>query len=171
MTELQKKIRKTSRFTANTFKFITIFPLGGILISLVTLAGLFTGNDTVAQQLILEAPRASSLHITLFLLASIAVLGLAVYCLLLAQRIFRDISQEYTPFRPVHVRRMRRIALASIACILGQALTEAWSFQLQGGRFAVDLNLAYFLIPLVVCSFSFILDYACQLQAEADTTL
>lgn len=171
MTDLQRKIQKTCRFTANTFRFITIFPLGGILISFVALAGFLTGNDTVVQQLIVEVPRASNLQITLFLLAGITVLGLAVYCLLLAQRIFREISEEYTPFRPVHVRRMRRIALVSIVCILGQALTEAWSFQLQGGSFAVDLNLAYFLIPLVVCSFSLILDYACQLQAEADTTL
>lgn len=171
MTELQKKIQKTSRFTANTFKFITIFPLGGILTSLAALVSLLTENDAMARQLILEAPKANTLEITLFLLASIAVLALAVYCLLKAQAIFRDISQEYTPFRPIHVQRMRRISLVSIVCILGQALTEAWSLQLRGGSFAVDLNLAYFLIPLVVCSFSFILDYACQLQAEADTTL
>ncbi|MBR6575097.1 MAG: hypothetical protein IKK61_08905 [Clostridia bacterium] len=171
MTELQKKIQKTSRFTANTFKFITIFPLGGILVTLVALGGLLTGNDAIVQQLILEAPRAATLQIVLFLLCTIAVLGLAFYCLLQAQAIFRDISQEYTPFRPVHVQRMRRIALVSIVCIFGQALTEAWSLQLRGGSFTVDLNLAYFLIPLVVCSFSFILDYACQLQAEADTTL
>ena len=105
------------------------------------------------------------------LLCTIAVLGLAFYCLLQAQAIFRDISREYTPFRPIHVQRMRRIALVSIVCILGQALAQAWSLQLRGGSFSIDLNVAYFLIPLVVCSFSFILDYACQLQAEADTTL
>ena len=171
MTELQKKIRKNSRFTANTFKFITIFPLSGILVSLVALVGLLTGTDIVVQKLIVEAPKANTLQITLFLLASIAVLGLSVYCLLLAQYIFRDISRDYTPFRPIHVQRLRRIASVSVVCIVGQALTEAWSLHLKGGNFSIDLNVAYFLIPLVVCSFSFILDYACQLQAEADTTL
>ena len=171
MTELQKKIQKTSRFTANTFRLITLFPLGGILVTLVALGGLLIGNDTIVQQLIVEAPKASTLQIVLFLLCTIAVLGLAFYCLLQAQAIFRDISREYTPFRPIYVQRMRRIALVSIVCILGQALAQAWSLQLRGGSFSIDLNVAYFLIPLVVCSFSFILDYACQLQAEADTTL
>ena len=171
MIELQKKIQKTSRFTANTFRFIMIFPLGGMLVNIIALAGLLLGNEAIAQQLILEAPQAGTLQVIVFLMGSTAVLTLAAYCLLLAQRIFREISEEYTPFRPVHVQRMRSIALISIVCILGQALMEAWSLQLKGGSFAVDLNLAYFLIPLVVCSFSFILDYACQLQAEADTTL
>ena len=94
MTELQKKIQKTSRFTANTFRLITLFPLGGILVTLVALGGLLIGNDTIVQQLIVEAPKASTLQIVLFLLCTIAVLGLAFYCLLQAQAIFRDISRE-----------------------------------------------------------------------------
>lgn len=171
MTDLQYNIQKSSRTAAYLFRFLMVFPLGNLLVKLMALAGLLTGSDAMVQKLVLEAPRADTLPLALFLLATCLLLGMVTYCLWLAQMIFRDISRERTPFNPIHVKRMRRIAYLTVPCIFVQSWLDGWALALQGGSFRTQLNLAYFLIPFVVHSFSFILDYACQLQAEADTTL
>ena len=171
MTDLQKKIRKTSGFTARIFGYMAIFPAVNATLSLVGIYQALRGAAGLQLKhngLLLNT---SPLQIILFALCTLMIYGLAAGALMIARNIFYDISEEYTPFKPLHVTRMRRIALLSTICIVGQALVEAWSIRLRGGSSGLDLNLAYFLIPLAVWSFSFILDYACQLQAEADTTL
>lgn len=171
MTELQKKIRKTSRFTAAVFSYLCIFPASSVFLSCFNLYGLLGGATNISLRIAGQAPNGSRNELIMFTLCMILIYTLATWGMILARNIFHQIAQEYTPFNPTHVKRMRKIALISIFCILGKALLEGWALSMQGGSFAPDFNLAWFLLPLVVCSFSFILDYACQLQAEADTTL
>ena len=179
MTDLQKKIQKSSYAAAVAFYLIVIFPLGNLLTQLLILFQLLTGTHSPETVFRNQPAHVSLTTSAIFLICSCMVYFLASAALIMAQRIFRDINKEYTPFKPLHVTRLRRITWMSTLCILGDGLLDTWSVQLlqqplQPGfirMFLRDLNFAYFLLPLVVYCFSFILDYACQLQAEADTTL
>ncbi len=171
MTDLQKKIRKSSRFTSMLFGYLCIFPFWGLLLACTNLWGLLRNDDRLLFTFARESPKVSRGELFLYTLLMISIYLLATWGMLMARSIFRQISEEYSPFNPMHVKKMRRIALFSLICILGKALLEGWAMVMQGGRFSPDINLAWFLLPIVVYSFSFILDYACQLQAEADTTL
>lgn len=179
MTDLQKKIQKSSYTVAVAFYLIVMFPLGNLLTQLLMLFQLLKGTHAPETVFRHQPANVSFTTTVVFLLCSCIVYFLASAALIMAQRIFRDINKEYTPFKPLHVTRLRRITWMSTLCILGDGLLDTWSVQLlqqplQPGfirMFLRDLNFAYFLLPLVVYCFSFILDYACQLQDEADTTL
>ena len=175
MTDLQKKIQKSSSFAAGAFYLITMYPVGHLLFQFVTLYYLLTDSNSSFRL----ADGVSITTAVIQLLCNSIVYLMASAAVIMAQRIFRDINKEYTPFKPLHVTRLRRITWMSTLCILGDGLLDTWSVQLlrqplQPGfirMFLRDLNFAYFLLPIVIYCFSFILDYACQLQAEADTTL
>ena len=178
MTELQKKIQKSSYAAALAFYIMVMYPVGHFLNNLLRLFQLLTGKAQV-DWIFHNVPHISITTATAFLLSNCAVYLMASAALIMAQRIFREISKEYTPFKRLHVTRLRRITLLSTFCIIGDGLLKTWTAQLsndplQPGFFRMflrDLNYTHFLLPIVICCFSFILDYACQLQTEADTTL
>lgn len=175
MTDLQKKIQKSSSFAAGAFYLITMYPVGYLLFQFVALYYLLTGKNSSFHLM----DGVSTTTAVIQLLCNSIVYLMASAAVIMAQRIFREINKEYTPFKPLHVKRLRRITVLSLLCIIGDGLLNTWSARLTGSlnttgfvqSFLKDLNFVYFLLPVVTYCFSFILDYACQLQAEADTTL
>ena len=174
MTELQKKIQKSSSFAAGAFYLITMYPVGHLLFQFVTLYYLLTDSNPALRL----AEGVSTTTVVIQLLCNSIVYLMASAAVIMAQRIFREISKEYTPFKPLHVERLKRITVLSLLCIIGDGLLNTWSARLLNptnrsflSQFLHDVNYAFFLLPLVIYCCAFILDYACQLQAEADTTL
>ena len=90
--------------------------------------------------------------------------------LFLIYRIFRDISSEYTPFKQIHVARLKWIAGLSIAMGIcsyfvvfaaGAAVISA----------SLQFNLDMFIPSVMIYCVALILDYGCSLQKQADETL
>ena len=174
MTDLQKKIQKSSSFAAGAFYLITMYPVGHLLFQFVTLYYLLTDSNSSFRL----ADGVSITTAVIQLLCNSIVYLMASVAVIMAQRIFREISKEYTPFKPLHVKRLKRITVLSLLCLIGDGLLNTWSARLLNSvnrsflsQFLHDLNYTNFLLPVVICCCTFILDYACQLQAEADTTL
>ena len=174
MTDLQKKIQKSSSFAAGAFYLITMYPVGHLLFQFVTLYYLLTDSNSSFRL----ADGVSTTTAVIQLLCNSIVYLMASAAVIMAQRIFREISKEYTPFKPLHVKRLKRITVLSLLCLIGDSLLNTWSARLLNpvnrsflSQFLHDLNYTNFLLPVVICCCTFILDYACQLQAEADTTL
>jgi len=91
---------------------------------------------------------------------------------ILAYRIFRDISKEYTPFLPKNVRRMKTIAF----------LTIGWGILCPAAFFvlrkiipiesAVTVNgFGRIFIGILIYCFAVIFEYACLLQQQSDETM
>ncbi len=159
MTELQKRIQKSSYYVVLVLYFMTLSPLSGIWSSFLKLR--------------MDPPQFRAYH-----MAMLIIHLLTLICVILAQRIFRDIHEQYTPFQSIHVRRLRIVAALSLLCAICSVLLAGWKDALNFGHTVSFLirTLNYFQIsdlavPVAAYSLSFILDYACRLQAEADTTL
>ncbi len=160
MTKLQKQIQKTSSWVILAFYWLTLAPVSRIC----------QHSMTMSQ---------GSHYPLSYHLIGILLQLLVLTALILAQRIFRDMRIQYSPFNPIHVRRLRIIALLTFAVFFVNSILEVW-IGMGSGHFAPMalfltwlrlLNLAQLAIPVTVYAFSFILDNACKLQAEADTTL
>lgn len=153
-----RKLQKTSHVISI---ILTVFQVLLALTALgVILAGIFYGSifaeklnflfSTVAQDVF------TSGTLILLILCVVIKMGFYFAVLTLANQIFRGICQEGTPFRAVHVQRMKWIALL----VFIASFINLFSIQLTGWTAAL----------LIWCS-SMVLDYGCQLQQESDETL
>ena len=126
----------------------------------VILAGIFCGAAFTAALNGLFSPVAQDALTTgvLILLIVCVVAKLALYfaVLTIAGRMFRDFSREDSPFRQIHIRRMRWIALL----IFLASFINLFSIQLTG-----------WMAALLIWCVSAVFDYGCQLQQESDETL
>ena len=104
MTDLQKKIRKSSRFTSMFFGYLCIFPFWGLLLACTNLWGLLRNDDRLLFTFAREAPKVSRGELVLYTLLMISIYLLATWGMLMARSIFRQISEEYSPFNPMHVK-------------------------------------------------------------------
>lgn len=90
--------------------------------------------------------------------------------LFLIYSIFRDISNQYTPFKQIHVARLKGIAGLSIA--MGVC---SYFVVFAAGNVAaltpLQFNLDMFVPSIMIYCVALILDYGCSLQKQADETL
>ena len=171
MTNTQKKIQKSSKVL---FFVFLIFTCSGVLQGLDVLWRLvyllLNPTDAWAKFSAL-LPYGDSTALCLYWGCRTLIWACLAAALLLLCLLFRSISQEYTPFRQVHVRRLRQASVLMAAGyffeIVQNTMYRAWA---QGGQ-GIPFRLDPFLVPIALIGLSCILDYACQLQNEADTTL
>jgi len=172
MTKSQKKIQKSSHILKILFLCLLLDPLMHMAQKLLFAVGLLCDHAPYVELLRQQTPNVTSFHGAMFNFAGLLCYALLFAAYYLTHCIFRDISQEYTPFRAVHTRRLRWIAGLIAACLIFESVLNHWAVWANTGildwPFRLDVR---YILPLLIFSFSFILDYACQLQAEADTTL
>lgn len=171
MTNTQKKIQKSSKVLSLIFLFVLCSCIFQGLSQVFYLVFLLLNRPDAWKMLSPSFPHADYSDLCLFFGCSVLMWVCYVAAFSLLYLIFRDMGREYTPFRQIHVRRMRWAAgmMVGTYCsdtILG-GMKRAW---IQGGQ-GFPFRLDPFLVPMVMVGLSFILDYACQLQNEADTTL
>ena len=171
MTSTQKKIQKSSKILSIVFL---------VFLCSCTLQGLNVLWKVV--WLLLNPANAMTFYSNLYPLAShgATLLHQTVYtgiwatfvsAFVLLYRIFRDISRQYTPFQQLHVRRLRWTAVVLTVAYTLEIALASMSGMMTNGMLRISWSLDPFLIPLTLIGLSYILDYACQLQNEADTTL
>ena len=151
MTDLQKKIQKSSSFAAGAFYLITMYPVGHLLFQFVTLYYLLTDSNSSFRL----ADGVSITTAVIQLLCNSIVYLMASAAVIMAQRIFREISKEYTPFKPLHVKRLKRITVLSLLCLIGDGLLNTWSARLLNpvNQFpAAGRNLLLYLHPRLCLS-------------------
>ena len=171
MTDTQKKIQKSSKVLSVVFLvFVCACVLHGLKV-LLSVLWLLINRPGAMEYFSVRLPYAG--YWELFLHQLVYVLTWAAYAaaFIPVYQIFRDISREYTPFRSLHVRRLRWSAVLLAAVYTLELGLGAINSVLAGGTLSFTLALDPFLLPLAMAGLSFILDYACQLQTEADTTL
>lgn len=156
-----EKIQRLQKISRITFVVLTILQVLLVLAALgVILAGIFCGeNFTSMLNLLFSAIAQDVLTAgTLVFLIFCVVAKLALYfaVLTLAGQMFRDFSREDSPFRQIHVRRMRWIALL----IFVASFINLFSMQITS-----------WIAALLIWCVSIVFDYGCQLQQESDETL
>lgn len=170
MTELQRKIQKSSRWVSFGFALFLIRPFFKMIEKFCIGLGQLFGSEAILRLTENQAPDVNIFQAGIYNLAGILLYLFVFYAYYQLWEIFRNISREYTPFCPIHVKRLRRSALAFTASFVYEMGLDIWIYLLRP-ELGFQLHLQRYLIPVLIFSFSFILDYACQLQAEADTTL
>lgn len=169
VTDLQKRIQKTSKTVYWLMRWLCLYPAVRVAQQLVWLINLLRHVEgfsdafsaaglTLSQEIGLRLCTA-----VIYLLLSLVVVQV--------QKIFFDIGYEYTPFQPIHVKRLRRGALYSLLYSLGYYGINEWAFQMKALAQRPVIAAGYFLLPVLIYCFSLILDYGCQLQRQADETL
>ena len=172
MTKLQERIQKSSHLLNVIFICALLDPFLHMLQKLLMAVGLLCGHIPFVERLIQQTPNATAFHGAMFNFASILCYALIFAAYYLIHCIFRDISQEYTPFRTIHTKRLRWVGVLFTACFIFESVLNHWAVWVNTGVLNWSFRLeGKYIFPLLIFSFSFILDYACQLQAEADTTL
>lgn len=171
MTNTQKKIQKSSKVLSLVFLFVLCSCIIQGLEALLNLVFLLLNQPDAWESFSPSFPYADYSDVCLFYGCRTLMWVCYITAFALLYLMFRDISREYTPFRQIHVQRMRWAAgmlfgTYGFETILG-GMKRAW---IQGGQ-GFPFRLDPFLVPLALIGLSFILDYACQLQNEADTTL
>lgn len=156
--EKMRKLQKTGRIA---YIVLTVFQVLTVLLALgVILGGYLRGGEFIEKANLIFSPVAQNVFTsgTLLLVILCVLVKLALYFVILAlsRQIFRGISQDGTPFRQIHVRRMKWIALL----VFVASFIHFFSIQLIGC-----------LAALLIWCISMVLDYGCQLQQESDETL
>lgn len=171
MTNTQNRIEKSSKLLALVFfAFLGSSVLQGC-IALWKLLVIFIDPAEAAVQASAQMPFATVFHVLLHQSGRCLIWLCYGAAFLLLYRIFRDVHREYTPFRQLHVQRLRQTAgYLAVVYALENGINALTSV-MHKGFLSFTLKLDPFLLPLTLIGLSFILDYACQLQAEADTTL
>lgn len=171
MTSTQEKIQKSSKVLSIVFLvFLCSCTLQGLNVLWKVLWLLFDPVDAMAyyaDHYPLASHGATLLHQSVYT----GTWAAFAFAFALLYRIFRDISREYTPFQQLHVRRLRWTAAVLTAAYTMEIALASMSGMMTNGMLRISWSLDPFLIPLTLVGLSFILDYACQLQNEADTTL
>ena len=171
MTNTRKWIETSSKFLALVFfAFLGSSVLQGCIALWKLLGFLIDPTEAVAQASA-QLPFATVSHVLLYRSGHCVIWLCYGAAFLLLYRIFRDVHREYTPFRQLHVRRLRQTAGYLAVVYALENGTNALTSVMNKGFLSFTLKLDPFLLPLTLVGLSFILDYACQLQAEADTTL
>lgn len=178
MNAIQKKIQVTSRVVAILTKILYIamivavcFEATGIIwltvspeVSSIVLGGI---------KIISPFSLANDVGIGTDLLTGVASQCFFIAILVSANRIFRNISREYSPFTQKTVKGMRRIAIlllidSIVAPHVDFAIKKAIS--LATGtlyNFSDELNI----LAIVLYCFSLIFQYGVELQQQSDETL
>lgn len=156
-----EKIARLQKISRVTFVLLTVLQVLLVLAALsVILAGIFYGEDFAGKLNLLFSAMAQDVltagTLTVLILCVVAKLALCFAVLTLAGRMFRDFSREASPFRQLHVRRMRWIALL----IFIASFINLFSMQITS-----------WIAALLIWCVSIVFDYGCQLQQESDETL
>lgn len=171
MTNTQKRIQKSSKVLFYVFLFVMCSCILQGLDVLWRLVYLLLNPTDAWADLSSWIPYGDYANLCVFWGCRTLLWGCLAASYILLCLIFLDISREYTPFRQLHVRRLRQSSALMIGGYLIQivqnTMYRAW---FEGGQ-GIPLRGDPFLVPLALIGLSYILDYACQLQNEADTTL
>ena len=156
-----EKILRLQKISRVTFVVLIVIQVLLVLAALgVILAGIFYGEGFSNMLNVLFSAVAQDVltigTLVFLILCVVAKLALYFAVLTLAGRMFRDFSREDSPFRQIHVRRMRWIALL----IFLASFINLFSIQLAG-----------WMAALLIWCVSLVFDYGCQLQQESDETL
>ncbi len=171
MTNTRKRIEKSSRLLSFVFLAFLCSSVVQGSIALWKLLVILIDPAEAAVQASAQMPFTTVFHVLLYQSGRCIIWLCYGTAFLLLYRIFRDIHREYTPFRVLHVQRLRQTAgCLAVVYALENGLNALTSV-MHKGFLNFTLKLDPFLLPLTLLGLSFILDYACQLQAEADTTL
>lgn len=156
--EKMRRLQKTGRVA---FIVLTVFQVLTVLSALGVILGAYLRGDLFMEKVnLIFSPVVQNVLTsgTLVVLILCLLVKLALYfaILTLTKQIFRGIRLDGTPFRQIHVRRLKWIALL----VLVASFIHFFSIQLIGC-----------LAALLIWCISMVLDYGCQLQQESDETL
>lgn len=103
-------------------------------------------------------------HLIYLAVFGIIALGLMANLFRQAGNIFKDISQDSTPFEMKHVKRIKRIAVIYL-------IISLFDFEKSGASTSITLNIVGIVGALMFWCIALIFEYGCELQKESDETL
>ncbi|TCL53728.1 hypothetical protein EDD76_1271 [Kineothrix alysoides] len=178
MDAIQKKIIVTSKVVAVLTKILYItmiitvcFEAAGIIwliispeVNSITLGGI---------RIIWPFSLANDVGIGTDLLPGVASQCFFIAILISANRIFRNVSCEYSPFTPKIAKGMKRIALL---LLIDSGVAPRVDFEIKKAISLTTDNLYDFsselmILAIVIYCFSLIFQYGMELQQQSDETL
>ncbi|MDP4153955.1 MAG: hypothetical protein Q8865_11050 [Bacillota bacterium] len=176
MNEIQKKIKTTSRIVAVITKILYIcgfvflcIATTGVIWSMITPENSFMlGHVRVISPIQIAAD--NGVNAALF--TGIADQSFFVAILILTNRIFKDISREYSPFLPKNISRMKKIAmLLFVDSIISPEISAAIGKSLSLVDNPVNFRSELFVLAIIIYCFALIFQYGADLQQQSDETL
>lgn len=170
-----EKIKATSHVLAVLFKVARILcfvAIGTISVGIVYVM-LFGDMDLIilSGKVVVHSPFAtfslaghSSWELIFMSCAGLVSFILLSFLFKQARDIFRDISQDSSPFELKHVKRIKKIAIFFF-------VISMLDLQSGGVTFSFTLNFIGIVGALMLWCISLIFEYGCQLQRESDETL
>jgi len=178
MNAIQKKIQHTSRAVAIIIKILYIsaivavcFELAGIIWLMISpqISNFTIGRIKIISPFLFATIQGN----TTDLFTGISSQSFFIAILIVTNRIFKDISLEYSPFLPKNIRRMRKIAIlllidSLISPSIDTAIRKSISLTATNSSF---FNSEMIILAIVIYCFALIFQYGVELQQQSDETL
>lgn len=91
--------------------------------------------------------------------------------LLMIYSIFRDISREYTPFKQIHVTRLKWIAGLTVLMGVCTQIAVTIADYYKTSNLSLQLSFDTIIPSIMIYCVALILAYGCELQRQSDETL
>lgn len=178
MNAIQKKIQVTSRVVAVLTKILYIAMIVAVCFVLAGLIWIMASPDIDSITLgpikiISPFSLAAGAGISAEEIAGVVSQCFFIAILILANRIFRNISHEYSPFTQKTVKGMKRIAILILVDSIAAPRIdfEVKNTILSATNNAYNFNIELFILAIIMYSFSLIFQYGVELQQQSDETL
>ena len=178
MNVIQKRIQGTSRVIAVITKILYILAIVAVCIGATGViwrmispeSSSFTLGHVKVMSPVLFA---TNYGITTDLFTGIANQSFFIAILILTNRIFKDISHEYTPFLSKNIIRMKKIAMLLlinnyISPYIDMAIGKSISLTQAN---SLDFSSEMIILAVVIYCFALIFQYGADLQQQSDETL
>ena len=178
MNPINEKIRKTSRFVAIITKILYITVIIALCVESVGIIWYVISPESSSFtwggiKIVSPYFFSGSSEIATEFFTGICGQSFFVAILIVTNRIFKDISREYTPFLPQNIRRMKKIALL---LLLDSIISPPIDLAIRASISASTSSLSGFstemtILAIVIYCFALIFQYGVVLQQQSDETL
>ena len=174
----QRKIQRTSTVVAVITKILYISLIIVVCFELIGYLWHIMSPDSssfMLGQIRIVSPFIIAENHIIFteLFTGIAGQSFFIAILIITNRIFKDISREYTPFLPKNIKRMKKLAVlliidSFIASPIDIAIRQSYSMP---KTYSSDLSSEMIVLAVVIYCFALIFQYGVELQQQSDETL
>lgn len=125
-------------------------------------------NTTASNGMTLEIIPQNLFVMFFFMVAYSVCMCIVLYS---THLIFKNVSEEYTPFKHKHIVRIKRIAFM----VIGLSILGSFSDGLFGlftiNELAWHIDFSGIVLGIVIYCLALFFDYGCELQRQSDETL
>lgn len=180
MNITQTKIQNTSKKISTLLKIGWVIMLIITILALFSLAVLFFSNDETKISFLsafdVTSQSGSLINLSssiLFIMFISTILYSTCMSIILytAHLIFKNVSEEGTPFNHEHIGRIKIIAFMVIGLSILESFSDGLLSLFTDNNIMLNIDFNGIILGIIIYCLALFFDYGCQLQKQSDETL